>query len=84
MISLAMPNLGENEPRCLQECTDTAFVSSMGPFVDRFEAAVAGATGAPHAVATSSGTPRCVIDPLHPSQRPCKPRMWVRAPSSAR
>ena len=56
MIPLAIPNLSGNESRYLQECIDTAFVSSVGPFVDRFEHAVAKAAGAAHAVATASGT----------------------------
>jgi len=56
MIPLAVPNLSGNESRYLQECVDTNFVSSVGPFVDRFEEAVAAAAGAPFAVATSAGT----------------------------
>lgn len=56
MIPLAVPNLSGNESRYLQECIDTNFVSSVGPFVDRFEEAVAAAAGAPFAVATSAGT----------------------------
>ncbi|MBW2268150.1 MAG: aminotransferase class I/II-fold pyridoxal phosphate-dependent enzyme [Deltaproteobacteria bacterium] len=56
MIPLCIPNLGGNEARYLQECVDSNFVSSVGPFVDRFEADVASATGAAHAVATTSGS----------------------------
>jgi perosamine synthetase len=56
MIPLAIPNLCGNEARYLQECVDTNFVSSVGPFVTRFEAMVAEAAGARHAVATSAGT----------------------------
>lgn len=56
-IPLAVPNLGGNEARYLQECIDTTFVSTVGPFVERFEEMVAQAAGAPHrAVATSAGT----------------------------
>lgn len=50
------PTLAGNEWRYLRECLDTGWVSSAGPFVARFEAALAARTGAPHAVATSSGT----------------------------
>lgn len=56
MIPLAVPNLAGNEARYLQECVESTFVSSVGPFVTRLEemsAALAGATGA---VATSAGT----------------------------
>jgi len=56
MIPLAIPNLSGNEARYLQECVETNFVSSVGPFVTRFEAMVAEAAGAPCAVATSAGT----------------------------
>ena len=56
MIPLAIPHMGGNEARYLQECVDTNFVSTVGPFVDRFESMVADAAGTPAAVATSSGT----------------------------
>ncbi len=56
MIPLAVPDLSGNESRYLQECIDTSFVSSVGPFVDRFEQMVAKSTGSTGAVATSSGT----------------------------
>lgn len=56
MIPLAVPDLTGNEARYLQACIDSTFVSSVGPFVTQFEEAVAAAAGAPHAVATSSGT----------------------------
>lgn len=56
MIPLCIPNLAGNEARYLQECVDTNFVSSVGPFVERFESMVAEATGAARAVATASGT----------------------------
>jgi perosamine synthetase len=55
-IPLAEPDLSGNEARYLQECIETTFVSSVGPFVDRFEDMVATATRAPAAVAVSSGT----------------------------
>lgn len=56
MIPLAIPNLAGNERAYLDDCVTTNLVSSIGPFVGRFEEAVAAATGAPAAVATSSGT----------------------------
>jgi dTDP-4-amino-4,6-dideoxygalactose transaminase len=56
VIPLAVPDLTGNEARYLAECIDTNFVSSVGPFVDRFESLVAAAVGSAHAVATSSGT----------------------------
>ncbi len=56
MIPLAIPNLAGREAEYLQDCIKTTFVSSVGPFVDRFEEMVASASGAKYAVATSAGT----------------------------
>ena len=56
MIPLAVPNLCGREAEYLQECIDSTFVSSVGPFVDRLEQMVAEQSGASHGVATSSGT----------------------------
>ena len=56
MIPLCVPNLCGNEGRYLQQCVETTFVSSVGPFVRRFEEEVASACDSPGAVATSSGT----------------------------
>jgi perosamine synthetase len=55
-IPLSVPHLGGNEGTYLQECLDTNFVSSVGPFVDRFERELAARVRTPHAVATASGT----------------------------
>lgn len=56
MIPLAVPNLTGNENRYLQECIETGFVSSVGPFVSRMEQMVSTSCGAPYSVATASGT----------------------------
>ncbi len=56
MIPLAIPNLDGREEEYLRECVATAYVSSVGPFVSRFESLVADAAGTDDAVATSSGT----------------------------
>jgi len=56
LIPLAVPNISGNEEAYLQECVRTNFVSSVGPFVSQFEAAVANETGAAGGVATCSGT----------------------------
>ncbi|GAB0058867.1 GDP-perosamine synthase [Candidatus Magnetaquicoccaceae bacterium FCR-1] len=55
-IPLAEPDLTGNEARYLAECVESTFVSSVGPFVERFESMVAEASGATGAVAVSSGT----------------------------
>jgi len=55
-IPLAVPFLGGAESRYVQQCLDENLVSSVGPFVERFERAFAAAVGARHAVACASGT----------------------------
>ncbi|MBN1269161.1 MAG: LegC family aminotransferase [Kiritimatiellae bacterium] len=55
-IPLSVPHLGGNEGRYIQECLDTNWVSSVGPFVDRFEQCLAERVGATRAVATCNGT----------------------------
>lgn len=56
VIPNAVPHLAGNEWKYLKECLDTNWVSSVGPFVDRFEREVAAYVGVPHAVATVNGT----------------------------
>ena len=56
MIPLAVPDLSGKEAAYLQECVDSTFVSSVGPFVDRFQEMVAVAAGNKKGVATSAGT----------------------------
>ncbi len=55
-IPLAEPSLEGNVGRYLQECVETNFVSSVGPFVQRFEEELAAKVGARFAVACSTGT----------------------------
>ncbi|MBZ5557434.1 MAG: LegC family aminotransferase [Acidobacteriia bacterium] len=55
-IPLFEPEIAGNEWRYVKECLDTGWVSSVGPYVDRFEAAMAAQAGCRHAVATTSGT----------------------------
>ena len=55
-IPLAEPTIGGNAARYLQACLETNFVSSVGPFVERFETEFAAAVGSRFAVACASGT----------------------------
>ena len=55
-IPLHEPKFIGNEKKYLNECIDSAFVSSVGKFVDEFEEKIANYTGAKYAVATSNGT----------------------------
>lgn len=56
LIPLAEPTLGDHEVRYLGECLDSGFVSTVGPFIERFEREFAEHVGAPYAVACASGT----------------------------
>ena len=55
-IPVNEPFLSGNEKEYLNECVDTGWVSSEGPFVHRFEKAFASQVNRNHAIAVSSGT----------------------------
>jgi perosamine synthetase len=55
-VPLHAPVFPGREKRYLEECIDSTYVSSVGPFVDAFEKAVAGFAGSRHAVAVVNGT----------------------------
>ncbi len=56
VIPNAVPHLAGNEWKYVKECLDTNWVSSVGPFVDRFERELAGRVGRRFGVAAVSGT----------------------------
>ncbi len=56
MMLLSGPNIVGNEWKYVKECLDTAWVSSVGSYVTKFEQMMAEYTGTKYAVATSSGT----------------------------
>ncbi|BAV33513.1 aminotransferase DegT [Sulfuricaulis limicola] len=56
LIALHEPEFGGNESALLQECLNSTFVSSVGKYVDQFEAMLSEFTGARHAVAVVNGT----------------------------
>lgn len=55
-IPLCVPEIRGNEWAYIKECLDTNFVSSVGPFVDRFERELSEYVGTKYSVATSTGT----------------------------
>src|SRR6202012_6087481 len=55
-VPLDVQEVRGNEWRYLKNCLDTAWVSSVGPYVDRFEEMVAQQVGTKYAVATENGT----------------------------
>lgn len=56
MISLAEPTVTGKEIDYIRQCLDDGWLSSVGPFVDTFEARLAELTQRQHALAVSSGT----------------------------
>lgn len=56
MIPVNEPLLQGNEARYLQECIETGWISSEGPFVKRFEEELAASVGRGHGVAVCNGT----------------------------
>jgi perosamine synthetase len=55
-IPLSIPALQGREWEYIKECLDTNWVSSVGPFVERFEQVFAERVGVGHAVAVVNGT----------------------------
>ena len=55
-VALHEPRFQGNEQRYVQDCIVSTFVSSVGPYVDRFERELAAYTGARRAVAVVNGT----------------------------
>lgn len=55
-IPLCVPEIRGNAWAYVKQCLDSNWVSTAGPFVDRFERMVADAAGAKYAVATVNGT----------------------------
>ncbi len=56
MMLLSGPNISGNEWKYVKECLDTAWVSSVGKYVDTFEQMVAEYAGAKYGVAAVNGT----------------------------
>jgi perosamine synthetase len=55
-VALHEPRFAGQEWAYVKDCLDTGWVSSVGAYVDRFEAMLAETTGAAHAIATVNGT----------------------------
>lgn len=55
-VGLHEPDISELEHEYVKQCLDSTFVSSVGPFVNRFEEEIAAFTGVKSAVAVSNGT----------------------------
>jgi perosamine synthetase len=55
-IPVNEPLLDGNEKKYLNECIDTGWISSEGPFVDKFEKEFASKLGRKHGIAVTNGT----------------------------
>lgn len=86
-IPLSIPNLAGNELKYLQECVETNFVSSVGPFVNRFEKAIAEFVGVKHAIATVNGTAALhialILCDVGPTDEVLAPNLTFIAPCNA-
>lgn len=56
MIPLSTPNIFGNEWKYVKDCLDSAWISSSGTYVNKFEEAIQKYTGAKYAVACINGT----------------------------
>jgi len=86
-IPLCVPSICGNEWLYVKECLDTEWVSSVGPFVDRFERLVADYVGTQYAVATSSGTAALhialLVSGVQPDDEVLLPSLTFIAPANA-
>ncbi|MHB8843607.1 MAG: DegT/DnrJ/EryC1/StrS family aminotransferase [Nitrospirota bacterium] len=55
-IPVNEPSLNGNEKKYLAECIDTGWISSEGPFIERFEQGMAARAGRQHGIAVCNGT----------------------------
>ena len=50
------PDLSGNEKKYLQECIDTGWISSEGPFIEKLENGIANLCNRKHAISVSNGS----------------------------
>lgn len=86
-MPLCVPMLHGNEWVYVKECLDTNWVSTAGPFVARFEAALAERLGARDAVACASGTAALhlalLVTGVQPGDEVIVPTLTFIAPANA-
>jgi len=86
-IPLCVPNISGNEQAYVDECLKTGWVSSVGPFVERFEGEFAAACGVAYAVATTSGTAALhtalLVAGVRPGDEVILPSLTFIAPANA-
>lgn len=86
-IPLCVPEIRGREWEFIKDCLDTNWVSSVGPYVDRFEIELARFVGSRWAVATCSGTAALHIALLaagiQPEEEVLVPALSFVAPANA-
>ena len=86
-IPLSVPEIHGNEWKYVKECLDSNWVSSAGPFVDRFERMVADYVGTHHSVATVNGTAALhmalLVAGVEPDDEVLVPALTFIAPANA-
>ena len=86
-VPLSVPNIGATERAYVDECLRTGWVSTAGPFVERFEREFAGALGVGHAVTTASGTAALhtalLLAGVQPEDEVVVPSLTFIAPANA-
>lgn len=55
-IPVYIPSLSGNEVKYVRDAVESGWISSLGQYVDRFEAGIREVTGAKHAIAVSNGS----------------------------
>ena len=86
-IPLSVPEINGNEWKYVKECLDTNWVSSAGPFVERFEREMAEYTHVKYAVATVNGTAALhvalIVAGVQPDEEVLVPALTFIAPANA-
>jgi perosamine synthetase len=86
-IPLCVPHLKAREWEYVKQALDTNFISSVGPFVERFERELARAVGTAHAVATVNGTAALhialLVAGVQPGDEVLLPSLTFVAPANA-
>lgn len=86
-IPLSVPEINGNEWKYVKECLDTNWVSSAGPFVDRFERQLAEYVDAKYAIATVNGTAALhialMVAGVQPDEEVLVPALTFIAPANA-
>lgn len=86
-VALHVPTLDEVDKKFLNDCIDSSFVSSVSPYVGKFEAALAEITGSAHVVACVNGTAAlhisCLLAGVKPGDEVMMPALTFIATANA-